>query len=163
MSRVALIVIAAAAVGSVLAGCSDSSSSLPEWLSPKQSAPPLQTLHFQSEPPGANVRTAKGQTCQAPCSLAVTPESQSVTFEMDGFAPQTVQVAVAERTDRSFFAKEAPPALSPNPVEVALQAEPKQIQIKKPAERKAAVHTAHRQTPNPPARKSEGAKPAPQQ
>ena len=161
MSRVALIVTAAAALGSVLAGCSDSSSSLPEWLSPKQSAPPLQTLHFQSEPPGANVRTAKGQTCQTPCSLAVTPESQSVTFEMDGFAPQTVQVAVAERADRSFFAKEAPPALSPNPVEVTLQAEPKQT--KKPPERKAAVHTAHRQTPNSPARRSEGTKPPQQQ
>jgi hypothetical protein len=161
MSRVALIITAAAALGSVLAGCSDSSSSLPEWLSPKQSAPPLQTLHFQSEPPGANVRTAKGQTCQTPCSLAVTPESQSVTFEMDGFAPQTVQVAVAERAERSFLSKEAPPALSPNPVEVALQAEPKQA--KKPVERKAAVHTAHRQTPNSPARKSEGSKPSQQQ
>jgi hypothetical protein len=163
MSRVALVITATAALGSVLAGCSDSSSSLPEWLSPKQSAPPLQTLHFQSEPPGANVRTGKGQTCQTPCSLAVTPESQSVTFEMDGFAPQTVQVAVAERADRSLFSKEAPPALSPNPVEVALQAEPKQVQIKKPTERKPAVHTAHRQTPNSPARKSEGTKPAQQQ
>src|ERR1700757_3350237 len=106
MSRVALIITAATALGSVLAGCSDSSSSLPEWLAPKQSAPPLQTLHFQSEPPGANVRTAKGQTCQTPCSLAVSPESQSVTFEKDGSAPQTVQVAVAEQTEHSFFAKD---------------------------------------------------------
>jgi hypothetical protein len=46
---------------------------------------------------------------------------------------------------------------------VALQAEPKQVQIKKPTERKPAVHTAHRQTPNSPARKSEGTKPAQQQ
>lgn len=107
------------------------------------------------------MRTAKGQTCQTLCSLAVTPESQSATFEMDGFAPQTVQIAVAERADRSFFAKEPPPALSPNPVEVALQAEPKQT--KKPAERKAAVHTAHRQTPNAPARKPEVTKPPQQQ
>jgi hypothetical protein len=157
MSRVALIVTAAAAMGSVLAGCSDSSSSLSEWLTPKPSAPQLQTLHFQSKPAGASVRTAKGQTCQTPCSLAVSPESQSVIFEKDGFAPQTVQVAAAERAERSFFSKDPPPALSPNPVDVALQAEPKQT--KKPVERRAAVHTTHRHTPNSPVRKSEGTKP----
>jgi PEGA domain len=161
MSRVALVLAAAGVMGSALAGCSDSSSSWPAWLTPKQSAPPLQTLHFQSAPPGANVRTAKGQTCQTPCSLAVSPESQSVTFEKDGFTPQTVQVAVAEQTEHSFFARDPPPALRPNPVDVALQAEPKPA--KKPAERKAAVHAAHRQTPNSPARKPEGMKPPPQQ
>lgn len=116
MSRVALVVTAAAtAIGLALAGCSESSSSLTAWLTPKPSAPALQTLHFQSEPPGANVRTAQGQTCQTPCSLAVSPESQSVTFEKDGFAPQTVQVAVAEQGERSAFSKDPPPALTPNP------------------------------------------------
>ncbi len=161
MSRVALILAAAAAaMGSVLAGCSDSSSPLSAWLTPKQSAPPLQTLHFQSDPPGASVRTAKGQSCETPCSLAVSPESQSVTFEKDGFTPQTVQVALAERSEGSFFAKGPPPALSPNPVDVALQAEPKQT--KKPTEHKAAVHASQRQTPNSPARRSEGPKPPPQ-
>ena len=162
MSRVALVVTAAAtAIGLALAGCSESSSSLTAWLTPKPSAPALQTLHFQSEPPGANVRTAQGQTYQTPCSLAVSPESQSVTFEKDGFVPQTVQVAVAEQGERSPFSKDPPPALTPNPVDVALQAEPKQI--KKPAEHKAALHASHRQTPNSPARKSAGAKPPQQQ
>jgi len=118
-------------------------------------------LHFQSDPPGANVRTANGQTCQTPCSLAVSSESQSITFEKDGFTPQTIQVAVAEQTARSPFSKDLPPALSPNPVEVALQADPKQT--KKPAEHKAAVHTAHRQTPNSPARRSAAVKPQQQQ
>jgi hypothetical protein len=158
MSRVALIFAAAAGVmGLALAGCSDSSS-WPGWL---DSAPPLQTLHFQSAPSGAILRTTKGQTCQTPCSLAVSPESQSVTFEKDGFTPQTVQVAVAEQTEHSFFARDPPPALRPNPVDVALQAEPKPA--KKPAERKAAVHTAHRQAPNSPARKPDGTKSPPQQ
>jgi len=162
MSRAALILTAAAAaMGSVLAGCSDSSLSLPEWQTPKQSAPAPQTLHFQSDPPGANVRTANGQTCQTPCSLAVSSESQPITFEKDGFTPQTIQVAVAEQTARSPFSKDLPPALSPNPVEVALQADPKQT--KKPTEHKAAVHTAHRQTPNSPARRSAAVKPPQQQ
>ena len=158
MSRVTLIFAAAAAMGLVLAGCSDSTSSLPEWLASKPSAPPLQTLHFQSEPPGANVRTDKGQTCQTPCSLVVSPESQSVTIEKDGFTAQTVQVAVAERAEHSIFSKAPPPALSPNPVDVALQAEPKPAP-KKPAAHKAAVHASHRQAANAPARKPEGPKP----
>jgi hypothetical protein len=81
MSRVALVIAASAAViGSVLAGCSGSSVSMPDWLSSKPSPPKLQTLHFQSEPPGADVRTAKGQTCQTPCSFPVPSESQPVTF-----------------------------------------------------------------------------------
>jgi hypothetical protein len=128
MSRVALIFAAAAGVmGLALAGCSDSSS-WPGWLTPKDSAPPLQTLHFQSAPSSANLRTTKGQTCQTPCSLAVSPESQSITFEKDGFTKRTVQVAVAEQTEHSFFARDPPPALRPNPVDVALQAEPKPLQ-----------------------------------
>ena len=108
MSRVALILTAAAAaMGPVLAGCSDSSSSLPQGLTPKQSAPAPQTLHFQSDPPGANVRTANGQTCQTPCSLAVSSESQSITFEKDGFTPQTIQVAVGANGAFSFLKRPA--------------------------------------------------------
>lgn len=68
MSRVALVIAAATVtMASVLAGCSGSSASMPDWLSSKQ------TLQFQSQPPGAEVRTAKGQTCQTPCSLQVQP------------------------------------------------------------------------------------------
>ena len=152
MSRVALVVDASAAVmGSVLAGCSGSSVSMPEWLSPKPSPSSLQTLQFQSQPPGANVRTVKGQTCQTPCSLQVPPESQSVTFEKRGFVSQTVQVGVAERAEHSLFSRDPPPALTPNPVEVALQAATLR-------HRKTVSGATHRAAPE-----SAGAVPAAQQ
>jgi hypothetical protein len=121
MSRVRLIVSAAiVAMGAALAGCSSAPSWMPDWLSPKPATPPLQTLQFESAPPGADVRTAQGQTCQTPCSLAVQSITQSVAFAKPGFLPQTVQVSASE-PDHSLF-DSPPPALSPNPVEVTLQA-----------------------------------------
>jgi hypothetical protein len=94
---------------------------MPSWLSPTPSPPPLQTLQFESVPPGADVRTAQGQTCQTPCSLAVPPESQAISISKPGFLPQTVPVTVAEAPDHSFFESAPPPALTPNPVIVSLQ------------------------------------------
>jgi PEGA domain len=90
MSRVGLIAVFMAVVGVALQGCSGSS----DWLTPKPSAPQLQALEFQTEPPGADVRTAQGQTCKTPCSLAIPPEAQTVTFDKGGFLPQTVQIGV---------------------------------------------------------------------
>src|ERR1700729_246818 len=119
MYRVKLIATAATvAIGSALAGCSLFSN--PDWMTLKQSPPPMQTLQFESNPPGADVRTAQGQTCQTPCSLAVAPETQSVTFGKNGFLPQTVQVNVVEPAEHSLF-DNPPPMLTPNPVEAVLQ------------------------------------------
>jgi len=129
MSRVGLVVaVLAALLGVTLAGCSGSMPSLPDWMTPSvpdwmsfgSSPPPPVTLRFESDPQGADVRTSQGQTCQTPCALAVPPQSQSVTFAKNGFLPMTIQVTVAETGGGSFF--EAPqPALTPNPVQVALQ------------------------------------------
>jgi hypothetical protein len=67
MSRVAHVVAASAVLmASVLAGCSGSSVSMPDWLSSKPSPPPLQSLQFQSQPPGAEVRTYRCQRGYAP-------------------------------------------------------------------------------------------------
>jgi hypothetical protein len=90
-------------------------------LKQKPSPPPGQTLQFQSEPPGADVRTAQGQTCQTPCSLAVPSESQAATFAKNGFLPQTVQIRVGEPIEHSLFSKSRAPTLIPNPVGVVLQ------------------------------------------
>ncbi len=121
MSRVGVVAVFTAVVGVTLQGCSGSSLSMPDWLTPKPSPPQLQTLQFQTEPSGADVRTAQGQTCKTPCSLAVPPEAQAVTFGKSGFLPQTVQISVREPAEHSFFARTPPPTLTPNPVEVALQ------------------------------------------
>ena len=94
---------------------------MPDWLSPRPSPPPLQTLKFKSEPPDADVRSAHGETCQTPCSLAVPSESQSVTFEKKGFMSQTVRVSVGAPPEHSLFSKGPPPTLIPNPVKVTLE------------------------------------------
>ena len=89
MFRVRLIVsIASVAIAAALAGCSGSSMSMPDWMSFSKSPPPLATMQFESTPPGADVRTSQGQTCQTPCALAIPPESQAVSFTKTGFLPQ---------------------------------------------------------------------------
>ena len=119
MSRV--LTAFATVMGVALAGCSSSPFSMPDWLSPRPSPPPLQTLKFESEPPDADVRSAHGETCQTPCSLAVPSESQSVTFEKKGFMSQTVRVSVGAPPEHSVFSKGPPPTLIPNPVKVTLE------------------------------------------
>ena len=116
------VIITAAAIGSAvaLAGCSGFSQYVPDWLSPKSSPPPPVVLNFESDPPGADVRTAQGQTCQTPCSLSVPPENQAVNFAKLGYLPQTVQVTI-RIPEHSMFDSPAAEA-QPNPVAVVLQA-----------------------------------------
>jgi PEGA domain len=123
-------------MGTALAGCS--SFSMPDWLAFK---PGPQVLQFASEPPGADVRTAQGQTCRTPCSLALPLEPQSITFEMNGYLPQTVPVD----------AHQSPPEFSPNPVEVALQVTPPPPPVVKPKPHRPRTHTAAKTKPAQPA------------
>ena len=59
MLRVRLIVTASVvALATALAGCSGSSLSMPDWMSFHSSPPPPTALQFESDPPGADVRTA---------------------------------------------------------------------------------------------------------
>src|SRR5947207_1550302 len=85
MSRVIAIV----ACGFTLAACS---MSMPSFVFFK-STPAMETLRLESEPPGADARTAQGQSCRTPCELAV-PAGQDVaiSFAMSGYQPQTVPV-----------------------------------------------------------------------
>jgi hypothetical protein len=116
MPRVHFIAAATVAtMSAALAGCSSMSAYVPDWMS-FHSGPTLQTLQFESSPPGAVVRTAQGQTCIAPCALAVQPSPQAVTFALDGFLPQTVQVDLRPGDSSG--------ALMPNPVVVTLQSVP---------------------------------------
>ena len=123
MLRVRLIVTASVvALATALAGCSSSSLSMPDWMSFHSAPPPPAALQFESDPPGADVRTAQGQTCLTPCSLTVPPENQSVSFAKNGFLPQTVQVTV--RTPEHGMFDNPPPDIQPNPVAVVLQPAP---------------------------------------
>ena len=100
--------------GHRLAGCSGASLSMPDWMSFHSSPPPPTALQFESDPPGADVRTAQGQTCLTPCSLTVPPENQSVSFAKNGYLPQTVKVTV--RMPEHGMFDNPPPDIQPNPV-----------------------------------------------
>jgi hypothetical protein len=125
MSRFELLAAATAAVmGFALAGCASVMPSMPGWMTPdwmssKPSAPPMQSLRFESDPPGAEVRTAQGLTCKTPCELMVPSVIQPVSIAKKGFASQTVQVSVGDPPKHSFW-ESPPPALAPNPVQVVL-------------------------------------------
>ena len=128
MPRIGFVVTAAvAAISYALAGC----SALMFDRSQQRPPPPsLQTLQFQSEPTGADVRTVQGQTCQTPCSLALPVANQLVTFAKDGLLSQTVQISVDQPPqEHSFFSKRPPPTLIPNPVRVVLQPAPPLIAV----------------------------------
>ena len=103
-------------VGIALAGCTSASapSWMPSWLTIKPPPPPTVVLQFESQPPGADVHTVDGQTCKTPCSLALPLTTQSVSFGLNGYLPQTVPVEVAQSGEPNF---------QPNPVQVTLQAD----------------------------------------
>jgi hypothetical protein len=123
MARIGLVLTTTAATLSyALAGCSALTL---DQLRQSPSPPSPQTMQFQSEPTGVDVRTAQGVTCQTPCSLALPVGSQSVTFAKSGFLSQTVQISVDQPPpEHSFFSKKPPPTLTPNPVRVVLQIAP---------------------------------------
>jgi hypothetical protein len=146
MSRVGLVVAAAAAVmGIALTGCSgmpDWMPSMPDWTSSSSATPQPQTLRFESDPPGADVRTIQGQTCFTPCALAVPAENQPITITKAGYVAQTLQVTVAPAPEHSFWENAPPPTLTPNPVQVALQAvAPPPKPVRKPKPRKVSERT----------------------
>jgi hypothetical protein len=125
MPRFEFVAAATAAIMAfALAGCASVMPSMPGWMTPnwmtsKPSVPPVQSLRFESDPPGAEVRTAQGQTCKTPCEMMMSLEIQPVSVAKKGFVPQTVQVGVGDPPKHSFW-ENPPPTLMPNPVQVVL-------------------------------------------
>jgi len=136
MLRIGLAAAVAALVGISLTGCSSalSSNSLSEQR---------QTLNFESDPPGAEIRTTQGQTCITPCELTVPSQEQPVTITKNDYVQQTVQVTVGPQPDHSFW-QNPPPTLVPNPIRIALQAVPKPKPVHHARRHKSAskAHTA---------------------
>ena len=154
MSRVGLVVAAAAVMGISLGGCSGMpdwmTPSMPDWMSSTPSQPQMQTLRFESDPPGAEARTVQGQNCFTPCAIAVLSQSQAVTISKPGFIPQTIQVTAGPPPDHSFWESTPPPTLVPNPVQVVLQAvppPPKPVRRPKPRHSVSRTRTAARTPP----------------
>lgn len=140
-----------------LAAC----SSTPDWMSLDglKPGPVMDTVRFESEPPGADVKTASGQTCKTPCALALPSDApQTVTFTLNGYLPETDQLEVISTTGSA-------PQLRPNPVLAELQpAPPPPKPVKKPARRKPAAKKPAAAKPaaaKPVAAKPAAAAPAP--
>lgn len=157
MSGIRRVVAAAAAVmGVALAGCSAMPSMpdwAPDWMASKPPSAQMQPLRFESNPPGAEVRTTGGQTCLTPCTVAVPSEPQAVTITKIGFIPQTVQVSTGDPPEHSFW-ENPPPSLVPNPVQVVLQPvppPPRPIHRRKPRGSAARTRTAASPAPAQPA------------
>ncbi|HEY0224319.1 MAG TPA: hypothetical protein VGC38_07405 [Pseudolabrys sp.] len=131
-----------------LAAC----SATPDWLSfnALKPAPIMDTVRFESEPPGAEAKTSNGQTCRTPCALALPVNAPlTVTFTLNGYLPESENIEPISATGNA-------PALQPNPVMVELNPAPPASQkpVKKPApaaaKKKAAAKPAARaQTPAP--------------
>lgn len=115
----------------LLAAC----SSAPDWmnLSGLKSGPVLDTVSFESEPPGAEAKASNGQTCRTPCALALPIESAlTVTFTLNGYQPESEKLETIQETGE-------PPRFGPNPVVVELTpAASTPRSTKKPAKKPAA-------------------------
>jgi hypothetical protein len=127
-------VIAIVCGGLALAACSSMN------LDIFKSGPTMETVRFESEPPGADVKVSSGQTCRTPCALALAdPGPYAVTFTLNGFQPDTEQVEMGPMGDDTE-------KLRPNPVLAALTPTPpppKPVK-KKPMRRRTIAKPAAR-------------------
>ena len=116
--KIMLRVIAIVGAGLALAACSSNASWLNfDSLKPK---PLMETVQFESTPPGAEVKLSNGQTCRTPCALAVPqPEKTglSASFALNGYQPATEQIELVSQGDGTS-------KLRPNPVTAQLAAVP---------------------------------------
>ena len=132
MYRIIAIIVGALA----LAAC----SSTPEWmnLDALKPAPQVDTVRFESEPPGAEAKTSNGQTCRTPCALALPVEAPlTVTFTLNGYQPEMETLEPISLTG-------SPTEMRPNPVLVQLTPappppKPVKKKPKKPAAKKKPV------------------------
>lgn len=121
-----VLVIAGSALA--LTACSSS----PDWMSFSafKSGPVLDTVSFESEPPGAEAKASNGQTCRTPCSLALPVETPlTVTFTLNGYTPASEQLDTIQQTGE-------PPRFGTNPVVVELTPAPPPRATKKPPAKK---------------------------
>jgi len=137
------------ACGLILAACSVSMPSFDVF----RSTPPTEVLRIESEPPGADARTAEGQSCRTPCELTVPSTGEvAISFALQGYNPQTINVR-AEGPPAASYADAAPPSrMQPNPVYAELTPTTPPRPKKKAPPRKKVV--AKKASP-------EGADPAP--
>jgi hypothetical protein len=144
--------IAIASGALALAACSSINL---DFLKP---APAMDTVQFESEPPGAEAKVSNGQSCRTPCALALQASTgYTVTFTLNGYTPATETLELVAMGDGTNH-------LRPNPVSVELTPaapppKPKKPAAKKPVAKKPA---AAKPAPKPTAAAPPAAAPPPQ-
>ena len=153
MSKVLAFVIC----GAALAGCTASGDLM-------KTATPTVPLQFESEPAGAEVKTSGGQTCKTPCALAVPAADMQVSYSLNGYQPQTVEVKLIPpgdiRLGNEPGATVTDPRFDPSPVIAELKkVAPARRPAKKTpvAKRRAPAAAAVQEQPEP----GDGGAPAP--
>jgi hypothetical protein len=141
----------------LLAACESNADWMktPDWM--KTSAfkwdAPLETIRFESEPPGAEAKASNGQSCRTPCALALPgKEGLTVNFTLNGYQPDTEKLELVGMGDGTS-------QLRPNPVLVALTPAPPP-----PKPKKKVVHrkkTAAKPVSKPAPKPARAAAPAP--
>jgi PEGA domain len=139
-------VIAIVSGGLALAACSSFN------LDAFKPAPVLETVRFESQPPGAEAKVSNGQTCRTPCALALPAGGPyTVTFTLNGYQPEADQIELVSMGDNTS-------RLQPNPVLAALTpAAPPPPAKRKPVRKKPAAKPAAK----PIAKRAPARKPAP--
>lgn len=90
-------------------------------------APPSVKLRLESEPSGARAATSAGPGCNTPCEVSVPADKDlTVTYTLDRFLPQTVNVARVDLPGESIEGIEgvAKIGFDPNPVIAVLEPAP---------------------------------------
>jgi hypothetical protein len=148
--------IAVLACGFALAACTMSMPSLDFF----KSAPATETLRIESEPPGADARTAQGQNCRTPCELVVPAGGEiAVSFALNGYQPLTIPVRTEQPggAGSGFGAR-----LQPNPVYAELQPiGPARPGKNAPAKKRTTASRAPARQPAEPAASNPGGYPWP--
>jgi hypothetical protein len=153
-------VLAVLGAGLALAACS--SSDTPDWLKADtykldlKPAPVMDTVRFESTPPGAEAKVSNGQACTTPCALALPANaSYTVTYTLAGHATATENLKPLSMGDGTA-------KLRPNPVVIEWEAGPA---MSKPARtsrtRKRAASKPASNLPMKPAATAPAAAPAP--
>ena len=156
-------VIAIVCAGLALAAC----SSTPDWMKAPdlnldvfKPQPVLDTVRFESEPPGAEAKTSNGQSCRTPCALALPTEAPlTVSFTLNGYLPESDTLepvaltgAETKMQPNPMVAQLSPAAPPPKPFKPAVKKKPvakKKTTAKPVARAKAAAHPKGAAHPKP--------------
>lgn len=149
-------VIALAACGFALAGCTSSWAPSMDFLKP---SPMTESIRFESEPSNAEARISPTQACKTPCELQVTPTGDvTVMFSLQGYESQAQTVKLLGPDDPLSGASGF--RLYPNPVFAELEAAAAPARPSRPAAKKSSPAPAKRAAPAP-AAAPKAAAPAP--